>query len=136
MRTAVLLPFLAVLTSHGVHAAPAINYGAEPDVQQSNFILGNPTVTLTSPKMVLKGRARPFVNLFSPGPSGTLESFKQIPFAKPPVGPLRLKPPVPLDPNADMGTVDVSTVAAGACPQQFKGVYSRARHPVQNKPSR
>lgn len=128
MRTAaLLLPLLALLTSYGVHAAPAVNYGAEPDTPNSRFILGNPTVKITSPKATIKGRARPFINILTPGPFGTLESFKQIPYAKPPVGPLRLKPPVPLNPNVDMGNIDASTVAAAACPQQFKGVY-RTRH--------
>jgi carboxylesterase type B len=43
-----------------------------------------------------------------------VESFHGIPFAVPPVGPLRLKPPVRL--NAALGTFDATGIEA-ACPQ-------------------
>jgi carboxylesterase type B len=44
------------------------------------------------------------------------ESFAGIPFAQPPVGPLRLKPPQPL--NASFGTLHATT-AGPACPQML-----------------
>ncbi|KAH8657877.1 Alpha/Beta hydrolase protein [Xylariales sp. PMI_506] len=47
---------------------------------------------------------------------GNTESFAGIPFAQPPVGPLRLKPPQPL--NASFGTINAFT-AGPACPQML-----------------
>lgn len=119
MRSPILLSFCALLASDGASAAPR----AQPVVEERQFGFGEPTVVMDSPKATIIGSSRPFVNLVNPGPSGTLESFTQIPFAKPPVGPLRLKPPVPLDPNQDMGTIDATTFAAGACPQQIQCVF-------------
>jgi carboxylesterase type B len=45
---------------------------------------------------------------------GVVESFKGIPFAEPPVGPLRLKPPQPL--KRGFGTF-VSQTTPASCPQ-------------------
>jgi carboxylesterase type B len=51
------------------------------------------------------------------GTTGLLvESFKAIPYAQPPVGQLRLRPPQPL--TSGVGTVD-GTRSARACPQFF-----------------
>ncbi|KAF1814103.1 putative extracellular lipase [Eremomyces bilateralis CBS 781.70] len=46
----------------------------------------------------------------------TIESFRGVPFAQPPVGHLRLRPPLPL--NAPLGTIE-ATSPAQACPQMF-----------------
>lgn len=43
-----------------------------------------------------------------------VDTFNGIPFAEPPIGPLRLKPPQPL--NSSFGTFD-ATQAPAACPQ-------------------
>jgi carboxylesterase type B len=48
--------------------------------------------------------------------SGTVDTFNGIPFAKPPTGALRLKPPQ--KPDGNLGTVDATGTAA-ACPQMF-----------------
>ncbi|KAG7293966.1 hypothetical protein NEMBOFW57_004027 [Staphylotrichum longicolle] len=60
-----------------------------------------PTVTIASGNIVGKERL-------------ATEAFNGIPFALPPVGPLRLKPPVRL--NSSLGTFDASGMAS-ACPQ-------------------
>jgi acetylcholinesterase len=46
--------------------------------------------------------------------AGGVDSFKGIPFAQPPIGPLRLKPPQPV--LANLGTIDATGVPR-ACPQ-------------------
>lgn len=46
--------------------------------------------------------------------ANNVDTFQGIPFAQPPVGPLRLKPPQPL--NSSFGTFD-ATQAPAACPQ-------------------
>lgn len=68
----------------------------------------NPTVIAPLPKATVAG-----VEALS------VESFKGIPYAKPPVGQLRLKPPQPL--TADLGNVD-GTGVPRACPQFLLGV--------------
>lgn len=61
-------------------------------------------VTVTLPYATVVGRG------------GSVETFNGIPYAKPPTGQLRLKPPVKLTSN--IGTVDGTGIAA-ACPQMF-----------------
>lgn len=51
------------------------------------------------------------------------ESFAGIPFAQPPVGPLRLKPPQRL--NSSFGTLDAANPGP-ACPQQVVDTSSTA----------
>ncbi|KAF4846609.1 putative secreted lipase [Colletotrichum siamense] len=53
---------------------------------------------------------------------GSVETFAGIPYAKPPIGPLRLKPPRRL--NGSLGTFDASGTAA-ACPQFVLSTDSR-----------
>ena len=66
---------------------------------------GTPTVTIASPAATIIGSV------------GTkVESFNGIPFAKPPTGTLRLKPPQSL--TAPLGTITATGVAR-ACPQFF-----------------
>ena len=70
------------------------------------------------PTHVVEKRAAPTVS----SPAGTIvgttrlstEAFKGIPFAQPPVGPLRLKPPVRV--TKSLGTFDATGIAP-ACPQ-------------------
>ena len=52
--------------------------------------------------------------------SNNIDSFHGIPFAQPPLGPLRLKPPQPL--TSPLGTFD-ATAAPAACPQ-FVNVFN------------
>ena len=63
-----------------------------------------PSVTIAFPQATIIGK------------SGSVEIFPGVPFAKPPVGPLRLKPPQRLD--SPMGTY-LATANGKACPQFF-----------------
>ncbi|RHZ62726.1 hypothetical protein CDV55_106918 [Aspergillus turcosus] len=63
-----------------------------------------PTVTIASPAATIVGS------------SGTVETFNAIPFAQPPTGSLRLKPPQPI--QTPLGTID-GTGTAKACPQFY-----------------
>ncbi|KAK2796389.1 hypothetical protein FQN50_009579 [Emmonsiellopsis sp. PD_5] len=65
----------------------------------------SPTVTISAPEATIIGHERQDVEVF-PG----------IPFAKPPVGPLRLKPPQPI--TEPMGTYEAKENGK-ACPQFF-----------------
>ncbi|KAL3423593.1 sterol esterase precursor [Phlyctema vagabunda] len=63
-----------------------------------------PTVTIPSPQATIIGN------------TGLIETFPGIPFAKPPVGPLRLKPPQAI--TEPLGTIH-ATENGKACPQFF-----------------
>jgi carboxylesterase type B len=83
-------------------------------------------LALAAPAEVQK-RAAPTVIAPSPaatiaGKSGDVETFNSIPFAKPPVGSLRLKPPQPL--TSGLGKID-GTVLPKACPQMFFSLDGR-----------
>ncbi|QSZ34650.1 hypothetical protein DSL72_007504 [Monilinia vaccinii-corymbosi] len=64
-----------------------------------------PIVKITSPAATIIGEA-----------STTIETFTGIPFAQPPTGALRLKPPEPI--TAALGTIHATTQAA-SCPQFY-----------------
>lgn len=89
-----LLVILSILTA--ASAAPALERRAAP------------TVSISSPQATIIGAS-----------SGSVETFDGIPFAQPPVGSLRLKPPQAL--NSSLGTV-TATGSAAACPQMFFSV--------------
>lgn len=67
-----------------------------------------PTVVAPAPQATVIGKS--FLKV---------ESFNAIPYAQPPVGQLRLRPPKPL--TSSLGTVD-GTGSARACPQFFFSV--------------
>ncbi|KAH8724051.1 Alpha/Beta hydrolase protein [Phaeosphaeriaceae sp. PMI808] len=67
-----------------------------------------PTVVAPSPQATIAGKE-----------GGNVETFNGIPFAQPPVGQLRLKPPQPI--TSALGRVD-GTAAARGCPQFFFSV--------------
>lgn len=92
MKLSTLLPFLPLAA-----AAPA-------RLQKR----ASPTVIAPSPAATVVGKS-----------ASNVETFNGIPFAQPPVGQLRLKPPQPL--NASVGKVD-GTGIAKACPQFFFSV--------------
>ncbi len=73
--------------------------------------LSSPTVTITNPKATIVGTSNNLLGLNA----GAVDSFIGIPYAKPPVGPLRLKPPQPL--SGDLGRVDATTLTPASCPQ-------------------
>jgi carboxylesterase type B len=70
------------------------------------------------PTNVIEKRAAPTVSISGGSIVGVTrlatDAFNGIPFAKPPVGPLRLKPPVRLD--SSLGVFDATDIAP-ACPQ-------------------
>jgi carboxylesterase type B len=72
-------------------------------------ILGIPTVTINHPKATIIGLPGTATQL-------AVEQFPGIPFAKPPVGPLRLKPPQPL--TKPQGTI-LALQNGKACPQMI-----------------
>ncbi|KAF2837833.1 alpha/beta-hydrolase [Patellaria atrata CBS 101060] len=67
-----------------------------------------PTITITSPQATIIGSS-----LLG------IDRFDGIPFAKPPTGPLRLRPPQPL--TSSLGTVKATGIAK-ACPQFYFSV--------------
>jgi carboxylesterase type B len=85
-----------------------------------------PTV-LAAPAQPVKLQKRAAPTVIAPAPSATVvgksllsvESFNGIPFAQPPVGQLRLKPPQPL--TSPIGKIDASGIPK-ACPQFFFSV--------------
>lgn len=91
MRTSLFFTFVPLAL--GAPAADTLNKRA------------GPTVIAPSPAATIVGKA-----------ASSIESFNGIPFAQPPVGPLRLKPPQAL--TTALGRID-GTGIARACPQFF-----------------
>ncbi|ODM14638.1 hypothetical protein SI65_09983 [Aspergillus cristatus] len=79
--------------------------GLLPCVPAAPAILGAPTVTISSPQATVAGQA-----------GLKVESFNGIPFAQPPTGSLRLKPPQPIE--SALGDIDATGIAQ-SCPQFF-----------------
>lgn len=109
-----MFSFLCVLllsTLHdGAQAAPRVKSAKEKR-------LFGPTVKITTPAATIEGSALPFIG----SAGGFVENFKGIPFAQPPVGNNRLRPPVPLDPYQSLGNVDATTLLPKQCPQFLLG---------------
>ncbi|WDK19475.1 carboxylesterase [Colletotrichum graminicola] len=72
---------------------------------------GTPQVTIKSPQANLKGTTKGILGLHD----GEVESFMGIPYAKPPLGDLRFKPPVRL--TEALGDFDATNDQPEACPQ-------------------
>ncbi|KIW03733.1 uncharacterized protein PV09_05040 [Verruconis gallopava] len=68
---------------------------------------GSPTVVIPSPDATIVGLQ-----------IGTVDQFQGIPFAKPPVGPLRYNPPQPLDQDKSLGTINAIGLGP-TCPQNL-----------------
>lgn len=106
-----ILTFVYVLLlCVGAEAAPRIKSAKEKR-------LFGPTVKTTTPEATIEGSVLPFIG----SAGGFVENFKGIPFAQPPVGNNRLRPPVPLDPSSSLGNVDATTLLPKQCPQFLLG---------------
>ncbi|KAK2606305.1 hypothetical protein QQS21_003236 [Conoideocrella luteorostrata] len=106
LQSALVGLYVAVVLAKPAHA-PGPGHGSEPLVQ---------------PEPVLEERATVDVNLPSGGTiigrsTLNVETFNAIPFADPPVGPLRLKPPRKF--SGTFGKRDGTVLLAPACPQMF-----------------
>ncbi|KAI9697473.1 MAG: hypothetical protein M1820_007808 [Bogoriella megaspora] len=85
------------------------------------FILASALAAFAAPGNIRGRAAAPTVTISAPqatvvGIAGDVEQFPGVPFAQPPTGPLRLKPPQPI--TTSLGTVD-ATSNGPACPQFY-----------------
>ena len=82
------------------------------------FLLSAAGLVLAAPVVE---RATPSVTIangtIKGGTLGKVEFFNEIPFAQPPVGNLRLRPPQPI--TSSFGTIDGTTLLPKACPQFY-----------------
>ncbi|PVI00431.1 carboxylesterase [Periconia macrospinosa] len=81
------------------------------DPSKRQLFGGGPKVTIDNPSATIIGTSDSFLGITP----AKIESFKGIPFAQPPVGALRLKPPQPL--TSPLGTVEATNALPPACPQ-------------------
>ncbi|EMR87289.1 hypothetical protein ACHAQE_006570 [Botrytis cinerea] len=95
-----LVPIFALLST--AFALPVENSERDVPIEER---AAAPTVTIASPAATIIG-----------GAGATVETFAGVPFAKPPVGALRLKPPQPI--TSALGTIK-ATAQAASCPQFF-----------------
>ncbi|RAL63540.1 hypothetical protein DID88_003584 [Monilinia fructigena] len=95
-----LIPIVCLFSI--VFALPVENAGQDLPIEER---APAPTVTIAYPPAKIIG-----------GAGDTVETFAGIPFAKPPVGPFRLKPPQPI--TSPLGTIQATTQAA-SCPQFY-----------------
>lgn len=94
------------------------------------FLLSVPTGVLALPTAPLEERADQTATVVIPSPDATVlgvinskvESFGGIPYAHPPIGSLRMRPPQRL--TESIGTID-ATGPAGACPQFVSSTESK-----------
>lgn len=107
--------FLTTLLINQAQSLPAPNPTLEPR------LFGDPIVTLAIPAATVRGRSAPYIDS-RPLAAGVLESFKGIPYARPPIGDLRLRQAQALDPNSDLGNIDATTLFPDSCPQQIQNV--------------
>ena len=73
----------------------------------------SPVVTIANPQATILGTS-----------ALSVETFNDVPFAAPPTGPLRLKPPRPLD--EPLGTVDATSLIPKSCPQMYFSLDERS----------
>jgi triacylglycerol lipase len=78
-------------------------------------VSASPTADKRAPSPIVT-IAHPVATIIGKIGDPDVEAFNAIPFAQPPSGPLRLKPPQPL--TADLGTVN-ATGSSPSCPQFF-----------------
>ncbi|KAH7310160.1 Alpha/Beta hydrolase protein [Rhexocercosporidium sp. MPI-PUGE-AT-0058] len=104
--------FTFVLFS-GLWAQVAVGLPPRPTNTKRGLFSSDPSVTISNPSATIVGSTDSFLGITS----GTIDTFNGIPFAQPPVGALRLKPPQPL--TTSLGTVQATTSLPPSCPQFF-----------------
>ncbi|ORY66599.1 carboxylesterase [Pseudomassariella vexata] len=82
---------------------------------QEKRVFFGPVVQIPNLDAQVEGVSLPYIGVSG----GYVESFKGIPFAQPPVGALRLKPPQPL--LGSLGRIDATTLFPASCPQFLLG---------------
>ncbi|KAJ5337237.1 Carboxylesterase [Penicillium brevicompactum] len=97
-----MAPFLGALLLAIAFALALPLASAVPALKSNKWIFG-PTVTITKPNAIVIGAS-----------ANNVDSFDGIPFALPPTGPLRLKPPQPI--QKPLGIIQ-ATSQARSCPQ-------------------
>ena len=104
-RLILLLGVLTIALGAPVHDA---NEKSSPTREAPERRAASPVVTISAPDATITGKLDDTYD--------TVEIFPGVPFAQPPVGPLRLKPPQPI--TQSLGQIE-ATKNAPACPQFF-----------------